>query len=152
MTNTQNNSADKFADAAQPVNPSRIVVYQDKKDPDHIRIENLSVHIPGHTEALVGDVNMKIRRGERVLVTGESGSGKTTLVKAILNLWNHGDGVVAMPEGVNVMTIPQYVYLPNVQLRSILNMKPEGQERFSDRALRDSLLAVNLGQLVQHIP
>lgn len=129
-----------------------IVVYEDRNDRDNIRIENLSVRVPGRDEPLIRDVNMVIPRGARVLVTGESGSGKTTLVKAILKLWNYGDGVVAMPEGMNVMTIPQVVYLPNVPLRNILNMRPEGEDRFDNRAMRDALLTVKLDHLVQHIP
>lgn len=151
MTQEQNHNSDKFAAAANGAT-NGIVVYENTQDPDHIRIENLNIRLPGQQEPLISNVNLSIPRGARVLVTGESGSGKTTLVKSILGLWNYGEGRVAIPEGHRVMTIPQIVYLPNMQLRNILNMAPEGKEVYDDRDLRRALQSVNLGKLVQHIP
>lgn len=152
MSKAQKNSQNEFSDAASRMRAGNIIVYQDKNDLNNIRIENLTVRVPGREEPLVEGVNMNIPRGARVIVTGESGSGKTTLVKAMLSLWNHGEGVVAMPGGARVMTIPQVVYLPNVPLRSVLNMTPEGQEKYNDRDLRNALYQVGLPHLVQHIP
>lgn len=148
MKNT-NEAAQDFSHA---VKPSAIVVYEDDRDRDHIRIENLNIHLPGQARPLISNVNLTIPRVARVLVTGASGSGKTTLVKVMLDLLNAGSGRVAIPAGLSKMGIPQAVYLPNLPLRSILNMKPAGQEIYSDRALRDVLQRVNLGKLVQHIP
>lgn len=148
--NAPKESAKNSAPAA--VKPAGIFVYDNLGDSDHIRIDNLQINLPGRKEPLIGNVNLQIPRGARVLVTGESGSGKTTLVKAMLGLWNRGAGEVSFPAGLTLRTIPQNAYFPNLTLRAIMNMKPEGHKIYKDRALRDALHAVNLGKLVQHIP
>lgn len=146
-------SNENTPETATPHKAPFIVVHKDDSGSEAIRIENLTVRLPGERQIeLVRNVNFEIPRGERVIITGESGSGKSTVVKAILNGWNHGEGVIHMPDGLRTMVISQRVYLPNNQLRSIMNMLPEGQTQFEDRALRDVLQKVGLDRLVQHIP
>jgi ATP-binding cassette subfamily F protein 3 len=49
---------------------------------DVLTTENLSVGYPGHDPLLEG-LNLYIRAGQRIALTGENGSGKTSLLRAI---------------------------------------------------------------------
>ena len=59
-------------DFGQPANHSK----------DVLVTENLSVGYPGH-EPLLGNLNLYIRAGQRIALTGENGTGKTTLLRTI---------------------------------------------------------------------
>ena len=49
---------------------------------DVLITENLSVGYPGH-EPLLEDLNLYIRAGQRIALTGENGTGKTTLLRTL---------------------------------------------------------------------
>jgi energy-coupling factor transporter ATP-binding protein EcfA2 len=58
-----------------------------------LSLNDLSVTLDDGT-AVVGEAEVVIEPGERVLVAGESGAGKSTLVRAIAGLWPWGGGSV----------------------------------------------------------
>jgi len=51
-----------------------------------LEMKDLSVTLDDGT-AVVGETEVVIEAGERLLVAGESGTGKSTLVRAIADLW-----------------------------------------------------------------
>jgi len=53
-----------------------------------IRVENLNFHYPNQNHALK-DINLKVERGETVLITGPSGCGKSTLGMTLNGLVPH---------------------------------------------------------------
>lgn len=97
---------------------------------------------------------MRIAQGDRIVVTGASGSGKTTVAKALVNLWDEGSGVIAMPKEAreHMMMISQRASFPNTTLRGILNMTPDDDPLFEDEELADVLKRVGHDRLIQHIP
>lgn len=99
---------------------------------------------------VVEDATARIRKGERVLITGESGSGKSTLFRAIAGLWPWGSGRIVAPPRARTMFLPQRPYLPLGTLRSVLAY-PESESRFSDAALTDALERAGLPQLVDRL-
>jgi ATP-binding cassette subfamily B protein len=62
---------------------------------------NLSFTYPGASIAAIRNVNLRIRKGEKVAIVGPNGSGKTTLVKLLCRLYDPGSGDV-MLDGVSV--------------------------------------------------
>ncbi|HKS18628.1 MAG TPA: ABC transporter ATP-binding protein/permease, partial [Bradyrhizobium sp.] len=58
-----------------------------------LALRDLSVTLDDGT-AVVGETEVVIEPGERLLVAGESGTGKSTLVRALAGLWPWGGGSV----------------------------------------------------------
>lgn len=54
-----------------------------------IRVEGLNYTYPGSKAPSLKDINLKVERGERLLVLGASGSGKTTLARCVNGLIPH---------------------------------------------------------------
>jgi ATP-binding cassette, subfamily B, bacterial len=83
-----------------------------------LRADSLTVAHPGSGRGIDG-VDLVIRRGELVVVTGPVGAGKTTLLRALLGLvGTHGGTVVWNGEPVadpsRVLVPPRAAYLPQV--------------------------------------
>ncbi len=130
-----------------------IVVAEARDDSRDIRVYDLCIRTPGENgRVLLKDVNLHFRPGDRVIFTGESGSGKTTAVKALMDQWDYGQGLVVMPRGMRTMLFSQAAYAPNANLRTVLNMATEGKGKFSDHDLRLALQNVGLDKLIQQIP
>jgi general L-amino acid transport system ATP-binding protein len=49
----------------------------------------------GHFHVLC-DINLKVKRGERIVICGPSGSGKSTLIRCINRLEEHQDGTIVV--------------------------------------------------------
>ncbi len=81
-----------------------------------LKLINLSVTLDDGT-AVVGDTEVVIKKGERVLVAGESGTGKSTLVRAISGLWPWGGGEVQIHRDSRLFLLPQRPYVPTGTLR-----------------------------------
>jgi len=71
-----------------------------------IELEKVSYKYPGSSEYALRDINLKIKEGERVLITGPSGAGKTTLCSIFNGLVPHHYGGElegkAIVNGINV--------------------------------------------------
>ncbi len=95
-----------------------------KNMPPLLRVHNLCVSAPHHSQRIVRDVSFCMHRGEHIAVIGDSGSGKTTLLKAIAGVlphaW-HASGCVQVPhhELAYIMQEPKAALNP---IRSIKAM------------------------------
>jgi vitamin B12/bleomycin/antimicrobial peptide transport system ATP-binding/permease protein len=81
-----------------------------------LRLENLSIRLNDGT-AVLGDTDVTIMPGERVLIAGDSGSGKSTMVRAIAGLWPWGAGSVEIKKDAKIFLLPQRPYIPIGTLR-----------------------------------
>src|SRR5262249_51826708 len=88
----------------------RIVVDRDGEGPAR-RLRDLSVRLNDGT-AVVGDTDVAVQQGERVLIAGGSGSGKSTLVRAIAGLWPWGGGTIEVKQEAKLFLLPQRPYVP----------------------------------------
>ena len=94
---------------------------------------------------VVGDADVKIAPGERVLFVGESGSGKSTLVRAIAGLWPWGDGEISIQAGARMFLMPQRPYIPLGALRRSV-IYPMSAEEVDDAKVKEAIKAVGLGE------
>ena len=84
--------------------------------------------------------------GERVMITGPSGAGKSSLFRALTGLWPLGEGRVTLPNGADVLVMPQRPYFPLGTLRQSIAY-PTPAEDVNDDEVRAALAAVGLGHL-----
>jgi len=85
---------------------------------EELRVEGLTVTHPGSGRG-IEDVDLVVRRGELVVVTGPVGAGKTTLVRAVLGLVGRDAGTIgwngtAVDDPSTVLVPPRAAYLPQV--------------------------------------
>jgi len=66
---------------------------------------------------VVGETEVSVAPGERLLVAGESGSGKSTLVARHRGLWPWGGGSVNFHPDRRMFMLPQKPYVPSGTLR-----------------------------------
>ncbi|MGM9530533.1 ABC transporter ATP-binding protein [Intestinibacter sp.] len=69
-----------------------------------IKVDDISFYYENRDEILK-NLNLNIKKGEKVAIIGESGSGKSTLLKLIMRFWNVDRGEISIGYK-NVKTIP----------------------------------------------
>ncbi len=85
---------------------------------DVLRIEDLTIAHPSG-RVVLEHLDATIRRGERVLVTGDS-AATDSLFKALGGLWPWGTGRIVLPDDGAPMMLPQRPFLPDGTLREVL--------------------------------
>jgi vitamin B12/bleomycin/antimicrobial peptide transport system ATP-binding/permease protein len=114
-----------------------------------IQLKNLSVQLSDGT-VVVDEADVKVNRGEKILLAGDSGSGKSTLVRAIAGLWPWGQGEIITQPGTRMFMMPQRPYIPLGTLRRAVAY-PLAADEIDDQAMRDALKEVGLEHLVDRI-
>jgi putative ATP-binding cassette transporter len=110
-----------------------------------LSLRDLSVTLDDGT-AVVGEAEVVIEAGERLLVAGESGSGKSTLVRALAGLWPWGGGSVNFHPDRRLFMLPQKPYVPSGTLRRAVAY-PGAADDWNVEQIGESLAKVGLGHL-----
>lgn len=79
----------------------------------------------------IRDLNLTIRKGEKVLVLGKTGSGKSTLAQLLLRFYNPTDGTIAIG-GMPIQQMPLHI------LRSQISYVQQDVFLFSD-SVKDNI-------------
>jgi len=114
-----------------------------------LRLQDLSVTLDDGT-AVVGEAEVVIEPGERLLVAGESGTGKSTLVRAIAGLWPWGGGSVNFHPDRRLFMLPQKPYVPSGTLRRAVAY-PGAAEDWTIEEIGETLDKSGLGHLKDKI-
>ena len=64
-------------------------------------IENLTFTYSGQTEPVLQNLNITIKKGEKIALIGHNGAGKTTLVKLIMRFYDPTDGRILL-NGIDI--------------------------------------------------
>lgn len=115
----------------------------DIRDGAGLDIANLTVRRPDG-DVLVAELNLRLQRGQALLIQGPSGAGKTTLLRALSGLWPFAQGTMVRPTGAQAIFLPQRPYLP---LGSLATALAYPNAPFDAERLRAALQRVQLGQL-----
>jgi len=84
-----------------------------------LRLEAVTLH-DGTGQPLAAEIDFALPAGAMLHITGDAGFAKSALLQAIAGLWQQGEGVIALPRGARVATVPQHLQLPGVSLRHLL--------------------------------
>jgi putative ATP-binding cassette transporter len=114
-----------------------------------LSLNDLSVTLDDGT-AVVGETEVVIDPGERLLVAGESGTGKSTLVRALAGLWPWGGGSVNFHPDRRLFMLPQKPYVPSGTLRRAVAY-PGAADDWLPEQICDALHKVGLDHLKEKI-
>jgi putative ATP-binding cassette transporter len=140
-------SLDRLERAERP-GAGRINRSEEEQSPA-LRLSGVSVTLDDGT-AVVGETEVEIDRGEKVLVVGESGTGKSTLIRAIAGLWPWGEGRVLIRRGAKLFFMPQRAYVPIGTLKRAVAY-PHAADEVSDEDVAAALTDAGLGHLKDRI-
>jgi putative ATP-binding cassette transporter len=110
---------------------------------------DVAVNLPAGMPLVASD-NVKMARGEPVLVTGPSGSGKSTLFRAIAGIWPFGSGRVVVPRDARLMMLPQRPYFPVGSLTAAVTY-PAEPGHYDRERVAEAISAVGLPALAQRL-
>jgi ABC-type multidrug transport system fused ATPase/permease subunit len=114
----------------------------------------------GRGKQVLSDLSLRIRRGDRVLLTGASGAGKTTILNLMLGLYEPSFGVVKL-NGLDLKTVDREQWAQNVgiveQTPYVLNDTIRANIAYRDESIKDdainkALRAVGLQEFVEELP
>ena len=114
---------------AEPESPKKVQIH------GNIDIHNLTFAYPGNERIVLKNINMKIRKGWFVGITGKTGSGKSTLIKLLLKMYPAPNGTIFL-EGVDINDIPEE------HLRDFVSYVPQEPFLFSTTIKENILFSV----------
>jgi putative ATP-binding cassette transporter len=114
-----------------------------------VELDDVAVNLPTGVPLVASD-NVKMARGEPVLVTGPSGSGKSTLFRAIAGIWPFGSGRVVVPKDARLMMLPQRPYFPVGPLTAAVTY-PAEPGHYDRERVAEAIRAVGLPALAQRL-
>lgn len=132
--------------------PRQKIFFCKSVDAQAIRIENLTLIRPDNniptledSRKLVTGINLELKRGDRLAITGANGTGKSTLLRGLVGFWPWGEGKITMPSTFKTMPLPQAAYIPDLPFREALSYA-EPSSNYSEEELRAVLKAVKLDE------
>jgi vitamin B12/bleomycin/antimicrobial peptide transport system ATP-binding/permease protein len=115
-----------------------------------VELDGIEVRTPDG-DPLIDPLDVRLGRGESLVITGSSGSGKTTLLRSLAELWPYASGTLLRPDGENAtMFLSQLPYVPLGNLRGVV-CYPNSADDISEAVLRDTLNKVALAPLCDRL-
>jgi putative ATP-binding cassette transporter len=108
---------------------------------DRLETTALTLTLPDRRLLLSG-ADLRIERGERLMLSGVSGSGKSTLFRALAGLWHCGSGTIRMPRS-RTLFLPQRPYLPIGTLAQAIAY-PSQPGMFTEQRIEEALRGAGL--------
>ena len=115
---------------------------------DQLDVSGLDLMLPDGSILLRG-VELRIARGERLLIRGRSGAGKSTFLRALAGIWPFGSGAIRLPSGRHLF-MPQHPYMPLGTLRRAV-CYPLSETDFTDLEVNAALRDVSLDHLASEL-
>jgi putative ATP-binding cassette transporter len=114
-----------------------------------VAMQGLGIALPDGRRIVEAE-GLSYAAGESALLAGPSGSGKSTLFRAISGIWPFGEGRIHVPDGAEVMVVPQKPYIPIGTLRAAVSY-PGGPDTYADVDIRSALADARIGFLADQL-
>src|SRR5690606_22366652 len=114
-----------------------------------VELSDVEVRTPTGRQ-LIEPLNLRLERGESLVITGRSGAGKTTLLRSLAQLWPYATGTLRRPADRDTMFLSQLPYVPLGDLRTVVSYPAESGQ-IPDAELQRALHDVSLGHLVHRL-
>jgi len=110
VMNTSMLATDLIKDGMFADNLREFLAKKPKRDPEglepapalgDIEIKNMSFTYSGAEKPVLSDLNISIKKGEKIAIVGHNGAGKTTFVKLLMGLYEPTSGEIIM-SGKNI--------------------------------------------------
>ncbi len=118
-----------------------------------VEVENLSLKIG--RKKILDKIQLRLQKGEAVVIAGRNGSGKTTFLKCLANIIFPDEGAITYSEKVSKEKVgfisDQVSLLENYSLKQGINFHKDVYQikNFDDTLLRE--LNLNLNQKIKHL-
>lgn len=127
---------------------------------ESIELHGLSFHFPGKEENVLEDINVTIRKGEKIGIVGSSGSGKTTLMNILLRFYTEQSGGIFVDgkklEESHVRSwrsltgyVKQDIFLMDASIRDNITLNDEHPD---EARLQKAIQQSSLGTMIQSLP
>lgn len=125
-----------------------------------IELSNLFYKFPGKEKYVLNDIEITIRKGEKIGIVGSSGSGKTTLMNLLLRFYTEEKGGIYIdgkklgPEHLSAWRnkigyVKQDIFLLDATIRENIAF---GEDTADEARLQNAVKQASLEQLIQSLP
>ena len=113
---------------------------------EKIQIKNLNFSYSKNSKNILSNINLTIKKGEKVALVGSSGSGKTTLTSLLLRFYNYNDGDITIDGNsyneINTKSVRKLIGLvtqePILFNDTIKNNITYGSENIKDKQIEEA--------------
>jgi len=110
----------EFGDAADQIAARDVCLLEVRDQKDRITFEHLTLRSPRDGRTLVNDLTLSIPSGTNVLVRGDSDTVKVAFVRAIVGIWDRGEGHIIRPGPEHFFMMPERPYVAPGSLRELV--------------------------------
>lgn len=127
---------------------------------EELKVSDLSFKYNDNGQDVLHNINLEVKRGQKVSIVGVSGSGKSTLIKLLSGLYMYYSGDVII-NGKNIKDITEEFFNKKISIvaqkstvfnKTIKDNITLGDENISDKGIWDALMMVNLSSTVSELP
>jgi len=100
-----------------------------------LKFEKVAVYRPDGL-LLLKDLNLEVKPGDRVMITGDNGCGKSSLFRVLCGLWPLVCGTITKPAPKDIYFLSQVNFVPVGTLRELV-IYPHSAEQMKDAGKND---------------
>ncbi|MCM1043966.1 MAG: ABC transporter ATP-binding protein/permease [Candidatus Gastranaerophilales bacterium] len=127
-----------------------------------LEFHNVSFTYRGQEKPVLQNIDMTIRRNEKIAIVGHNGAGKTTFTKLLMRLYDVSDGeILYYGKNVKELDLPQYRKLYGTAFQdyqvfamtvaeNVLMRKPQGEEDY--QKVREALSRTGIYEKICSLP
>lgn len=124
-----------------------------------IQIKNLNFSYSKNSKNILSNINLTIKKGEKVALVGSSGSGKTTLTSLLLRFYNYNNGDITIDDKsyneINTKSVRNLIGLvtqePILFNDTIKNNITYGSENIKDKQIEEAAQIAKIDNFISSL-